>query len=91
MIPDMSTSRMQLWEKMAEMESREESLQIDEEGMGRSSLWLSVRSRTRDKQGAGYQEIIGRLHNEERQVVLPDGLRFRGVRWSWIFDKEEHK
>lgn len=73
------------------MESRRELLKINEEGMARSSLRLSVGSGTRDKQGAGYQEIIGRRHNEERQVVLPDGIRFRGVRWSWIFDKVEHK
>lgn len=87
----MSTSRMQLQEKMTERESKKESLKINEEGMERSSPWLSMGSRTRDKQGAGYQEIIGRRHNEERQVVLPDGIRFRGVRRSWIFDKVEHK
>lgn len=42
----MSTSRMQLWEKMAEIEIRKESLKINEEGMERSSLRLSMGSRT---------------------------------------------
>lgn len=84
----MATSRMWLWEGDGKQE------RVSKDGWSRnwefserkrSSLWLSVWSRARDKQGAGYLEIIGRPHTEKRQVVLPDGIGFKVIGWSWIF------
>lgn len=76
---------------MAEVESRTESLKGSGQGTERSvrgegiSGWLQ--SRSHNKQGIAYQEIIDGPHNEERQVVLPDGIRIKDIGWSWIFYK----